>query len=167
MEKSVETTLKEFLDAAHIAYGGIVQSETAGQMIFSIQTEDPSLIGMNGDTVQALDYLVKKVIEKRMSPVPLNVGEVGTDLRIPRFLVDVNDYRVKQIKDLQNKALMMAERARSLQYNVELSPMSSYERLIIHTALQGALNVKTVSEGEGRNRRVVIQYASEIDRSVQ
>lgn len=76
------------------------------------------------------------------------------------FLVDVNDYRAKQIKDLESKALMMAERARSFQYDVELSPMSSYERLIIHTTLQGAANVKTESQGEGRNRRVVIKYSA-------
>ncbi|MFZ2886964.1 MAG: R3H domain-containing nucleic acid-binding protein, partial [Minisyncoccia bacterium] len=77
------------------------------------------------------------------------------------FLVDVNDYRTRQIRDLQAKALMMAERARSFQYDVELSPMSAYERLIVHTALQDAPNVKTESQGEGRNRRVVIKYASE------
>ncbi len=76
------------------------------------------------------------------------------------FLVDVNDYRTKQIKDLQAKALMMAERARSFQYDVELSPMSSYERLIIHTTLQDAPNVKTESQGEGRSRRVVIKYSA-------
>ena len=166
-EKLVETTLKELLDAAGIAHGGIVQNDAAGQIIFSIQTDERSLIGMHGDTVQALDYLVKKIIEKHMSPAILGDVETGAGSPAPRFLVDVNDYRTKQIKDLQNKALMMAERARSLQYNVELSPMSSYERLIIHTTLQDAPNVKTVSEGEGRSRRVVIQYASEIDRSVQ
>ena len=55
---------------------------------------------------------------------------------------------------------MMAERARSFQYDVELSPMSSYERLIIHTTLSDAPNVKTESQGEGRNRRVVIKYAA-------
>jgi spoIIIJ-associated protein len=55
---------------------------------------------------------------------------------------------------------MMAERARSLQYDVELSPMSAYERLIVHTTLQDAPNVKTESQGEGRNRRVVIKYSA-------
>ena len=56
---------------------------------------------------------------------------------------------------------MMAERARSFQYDVELSPMSAYERLIVHTTLQGAPQVKTESQGEGRNRRVVIRYTTE------
>ena len=55
---------------------------------------------------------------------------------------------------------MMAERARAFQYDVELTPMSAYERLIIHMTLADAPNVKTESLGEGRNRRVVIKYAT-------
>ncbi len=77
------------------------------------------------------------------------------------FLIDVNDFRTKQIKDIETKALMMAERARSFQYDVELTPMSAYERLIVHTTLQNAPNVKTESLGEGRGRRVVIKYAAD------
>jgi spoIIIJ-associated protein len=55
---------------------------------------------------------------------------------------------------------MMAERARSFQYDVELTPMNAYERLIVHTVLSDSPNVKTESSGEGRNRRVVIKYAA-------
>ena len=120
-----------------------------------------------GDTVHALDTLVKKIYEKRFDDArraaPDAVAadaESPAERRSPMFLIDVNDYRTKQIKDLQAKALMMAERARSLEYDVELSPMSSYERLIIHTTLQDAPNVKTESQGDGRNRRVVIKYAA-------
>ena len=159
MHEIVEKTLRELLDAASLPYTEIVRNEVAGQTIFAIQTEDASmLIGTHGDTVHALDHLVKKIVEKRLPPVAS--GEGGVDGGPPHFLVDVNDYRAKQIKDLQNKALMMAERARSFQYDVELSPMSAYERLIIHTTLQNEPNVKTESQGEGRSRRVVIRYQS-------
>ena len=160
MEKIVETTLKELLEAAGLQYSGIARNDVAGQMVFSIQADDArTLIGMHGDTVHALDLLVKKIVEKRLPAGPSRDAEAEAEPETPHFLVDVNDYRTKQIKDLQNKALMMAERARSFQYDVELSPMSSYERLIIHTTLQDAPNVKTESQGEGRNRRVVIRYA--------
>ncbi|OGG77525.1 hypothetical protein A3B35_01790 [Candidatus Kaiserbacteria bacterium RIFCSPLOWO2_01_FULL_54_24] len=162
MEKIVETTLKEFLEAAGLQYSGIVRNDVAGQMVFSIQADDArALIGMHGDTVHALDLLVKKIVEKRLPAGPSRDAEVEAESETPHFLIDVNDYRAKQIKDLQNKALMMAERARSFQYDVELSPMSSYERLIIHTTLQDAPNVKTESQGEGRNRRVVIKYSAQ------
>lgn len=153
MLDTVETILKELLSAMGIADAQVSRSEIAGQSIFSIQTEGDgrSLIGAHGDTVHAIDMLVKKIAEQRLPP------EEARDLH---FLVDVNDYRVKQIKDLQTKALMMAERARSFQYDVELTPMSAYERLIVHTTLQDAPNVKTESLGEGRGRRVVIKYAA-------
>lgn len=152
MHDMVETIIKEILSSMGIADATVAQSEVAGQTIFSIQTSEArALIGGHGDTIHAIDMLVKKIAEKRLAP------EAAQDLH---FLVDVNDYRVKQIKDLQTKALMMAERARSFQYDVELSPMSAYERLIVHTTLQDAPNVKTESAGEGRNRRVVIKYAA-------
>lgn len=152
--ETAETILKEILDALGVPYSKIVRIELAGQVILSIETDGDArtLIGAHGDTVHALDMLVKKIVEKRL---PQKEGETG-----PMFLVDVNDYRAKQIRDLQTKALMMAERARSFQYDVELTPMSAYERLIIHTTLQDAPNVKTESQGEGRNRRVVIRYSA-------
>lgn len=152
--ESPEPILKELLSALGASYSGIRREETAGQEIYSIQTDDPrTLIGSHGDTVHALDLLTKKIYEKRHS-----APEGG---EAPLFLVDVNDYRGKQIKDLQAKALMMAERARSFQYDVELSPMTAYERLIVHSALASEPHVKTESQGEGRNRRVVIKYSAE------
>ena len=155
MHDTVETILKELLASMGMS-ASVVRSEAAGQTIFSVVAEDPadarSLIGAHGDTVHALDMIVKKIVEKRLAQ---------EDSRDLHFLVDVNDYRANQIKDLQTKALMMAERARSFQYDVELSPMSAYERLIVHTTLQDAPNVRTESAGEGKTRRVVIKYAAE------
>lgn len=161
--ESVASILKELLTAAGIPYSGIEQSSVAGQEIFSIRTDDArTLIGAHGDTVYAIDFLVKKIYENRLPAQTITPATEGSaPERTPMFLVDVNDYRTKQIKDLQTKALMMAERARSFQYDVELSPMSSYERLIIHTTLQDAPNVKTESQGEGRSRRVVIKYSAD------
>jgi len=158
MHTDVEAILKELLTAAGFAYSSIVRSIVAGQEIFSIQTDDArTLIGGHGDTVHALDVLAKKIHENR-TPVSESLTPSEGE-RSPMFLIDVNDYRTKQIKDLQAKALMMAERARSFQYDVELTPMSSYERLIVHTTLADSPNVKTESQGEGRSRRVVIKFS--------
>ena len=161
MHEIVEKTLKELLDAAGLAYTSITRSDISGQTIFAIEADDArALIGMHGDTVHALDHLVKKIVETRSTPRGSSdqSPEQAEGGRAPLFLVDVNDYRAKQIRDLQQKALMMAERARSFQYDVELPPMTAYERLIVHTTLQDEPNVKTESQGEGRNRRVVIRY---------
>jgi predicted RNA-binding protein Jag len=162
MESSPETILKELLAAAGVPYKSVTRSEAAGQTILSVEISGDArdLIGVRGETLLAIDHLVKKIVEERLS------AQAGSDApeqegRGEMFLVDVDGYRTKQIKDLQAKALMMAERARSFQYDVELTPMSAYERLIIHTTLQDAPNVKTESQGEGRSRRVVIKYSAE------
>lgn len=150
--EDVEKTLVELLDAIGIAHKGVSRLDVAGQTILNIAVDDSRvLIGTHGDTIHAIDFLVKRMVEQRHSK--------GPDPEEQLFLIDVNEYRSRQIRDLQAKAIMMAERARSFQYDVELNPMSAYERLIVHTTLQDAPNVKTESQGEGRNRRVVIRYA--------
>ena len=158
MESAIETILKELLDAIGVPYTKISRSELAGQTIYSIESVEGGhpLLNAHHDTLYALDFLVKKIAENRFSA--LEARALATPSQHSMFLIDVNEQRTRQIKDLQTKALMMAERARSFQYDVELTPMSAYERLIVHTTLQDAPNVKTESQGEGRGRRVVIKY---------
>ncbi len=70
MPEIVETTLKELLDAAGLPHAGIIRNDTAGQLIFAIQADDArALIGAHGDTVHALDHLVKKIVEQRLTAV--------------------------------------------------------------------------------------------------
>lgn len=148
----IEKTLRRLLELMGVPFSGIAKQQVAGQTVFSIETENPSvIIGTHGDTIYALDTIVKKMVEKAVA------AESG-DAEEPLFLVDVGGYRSQKIKELETKALMMADRARSFQYDVELSPMSAYERLIVHTVLAEQPNIKTESQGEGRGRRVVIRY---------
>lgn len=146
MEEKVTTIINAFIQHLAVPVDGVAVAEIAGQRVFRIETEDAKkLIGTRGDTIRALDYLVKKIAEQQ--------GVEDT-----HFLIDVNDYRVKQIEELQGKARIMAERARSFQYDVELTPMSAYERLIVHSTLADLPDIETESHGEGRNRRIVIRY---------
>jgi len=157
MTAAPKETLASLLSAMGVAFDGIREQDVAGQSILTIESPRArDLIGAHGDVLHAIDYLVKKIVEKSL---PGSSQEAD----VPHFSVDVNDYRLKQIKDLQTKALMMAERARSFQYDVEMNPMTAYERLIVHTTLQNEPNVKTESQGEGRSRRVVIRYAADTD----
>lgn len=160
--EEVQATLESFLRAMGASFTGVERTELVGQQILSIKAADGvAFIGSHGDTLHAIDFLVKKIVEKAVAGKGIALEEGGEHESGPHFLIDVDEYRTKQIKDLQTKALMMAERARNLEYDVELSPMSSYERLIVHTALQNEPKVKTESQGEGRNRRIVIKYAAE------
>lgn len=154
--EDVEKILTDMLTTIGVAQTQVSRIDVAGQIVYNIAVDDAkTLIGAHGDTVHAIDHLVKKIVEQRLSKKDGGAQPEEDSL----FLIDVNEYRSRQIRDLQAKALMMAERARSFQYDVELNPMTAYERLIVHTTLQDAPNVKTESQGEGRNRRVVIRYA--------
>jgi len=140
--------IKEFLTVGGMSFSDVEEAQIAGQTVLNIKTDDArAIIGQRGDTIRSIDYLVKKIAEKR------GLTEFS-------FLVDAGSYRSERIKELQSKVLMMAERARSLRYDVELTPMSAYERLIVHTTLQGVPDVKTESQGEGHNRRVIIKFVS-------
>jgi len=166
MDSLVEPILKDLLFSLGVSYKAITKSEIAGQTIFTIESDADArtLIGPHGDAIHALDILVKKIVEKKWAAKNTGTAVEGSTeagpVEGPLFLIDVNGYRAQRIKDLQTKALMMAERARSFQYDVELEPMTAYERLIVHTTLSDKPNVKTESQGEGRSRRVVIRYTA-------
>jgi len=133
----------------------IEESEIAGHMLLTIRTKDSgALIGARGETLSALNYVVKKALEgKDAEQEPF------------RFVIDVNGYHLKHIKMLEGQAKILAERARTFKYDVEMSPMSPYDRMIVHAALQGEPNVKTESEGEGKTRHIVIRYTEDAAKS--
>ncbi len=120
--------------------------ESAGQRDrFRVMVRDSHLlIGTRGAHLFALNHLVKKIVAKRG-------GE-------PQFLIDVNDYQGAAQEHLQVMAKMMGDRARSLKASVELPPMSSYERMIIHSFFEGEPDLATESVGVGERRRVVLRY---------
>jgi spoIIIJ-associated protein len=118
-----------------------------------IETPDSSfMIGRDGETLRSLNHIIQKIIEKN-SIIDGVITEKG-----PSIFVDVNGYQKKRFDNLKNIAHMMAERARYFKSNIEIDPMPSYERRIIHMFLEGDKNIKTESEGYGPNRRVVIKY---------
>lgn len=115
---------------------------------FMIKTEESALlIGSRGENLGAFNYIVKRIAAK-MSPE-------GSEVK---FFVDVNEYHEKALLSVKAKAKIMSERARSFKSDVELEPMSSYERMLIHSFLDGTPDIKTESRGEGASRRVVIKY---------
>lgn len=123
----------------------ITPTEHAGQHILEVETDEGNvLVGRGGEVVQALNYILKKIAEKEGSST--------------EFSVDVNGFRLHKIEELEQHAKLLAERARSLKYDVEMPPMTAYERLIVHTILQNEKDVKTESQGEGHDRRLVIKY---------
>ena len=126
----------------------MVEVPESKHLRFSVHSEDSAiLIGAKGENLGAFNYVVRKIASKH----------VGSESPI-KFFVDVNGYHEKNLEVLQGKVKIMCERARSFRVDIEMEPMSSYERMLVHSFLDGALDIKTESKGEGANRHVVIKY---------
>lgn len=101
------------------------------------------LIGRHGATLEALQELVRAVVQHRT--------ESHT-----RLVVDIEGYRARQQERLERRVRQIAERVRRDRRAEELEPMTSFERRLVHTALVDFDGVMTRSEGEDPDRRVVI-----------
>jgi spoIIIJ-associated protein len=77
----------------------------------------------------------------------------------PTVLVDINDRWQQRLEDLRTEALDLAQRAREEGRPIRTRPLPSEERRIIHRALADRADVRTHSEGDGREKRVVISPA--------
>ena len=117
----------------------------------TIRTNEAGLlIGEDGQRLEAINHLLRRVLEK-MGP------EDSTHV-----LVDVNDYHRKRYEELRDNARMGAQRVRYFKKEVELLPMNAFDRRIIHLTLQEYPDIATESIGVGKDRRVVIKPYPEV-----
>ena len=109
-------------------------------------SNNPILIGKNGQNLEALTVIVRQFI-KNIAP---NNG--------PKIVLDVEDYKDRQITRIERLAKSLAREVKKTKVDVEMDAMNSYERRIVHNVLTDFKNIKTESIGEEPNRRVVIKY---------
>lgn len=111
----------------------------------NIKTEENTslIIGKRGSTLNSLQFLVNNYAKKFSS-------------HFFRIEVDCDDYRESRKKTLEELALNLAKKSKKIGRPVELEPMTSVERKIIHNALTGIKNVETESRGDEPYRYLVI-----------
>lgn len=123
-------------------------------IVFAINAKEPSLlIGYKGETLMALSHVLKKMLDPKQQQ-----KEREERKKEAPFIVDVNGYQQKRINNIKDKATILVERARYYKSSVEMDPMSSYERMIVHSLFAADPQIKTESTGIGRERRVIIEY---------
>ena len=109
-----------------------------------IETDDAGLlIGKQGQTLDALQYLVTKMLAKRSR-------------RKVRIAIDVEAYRARHNEALALLAQKYGEKVKKTGKSITLNPMNPYDRRIVHMALQGDKDLKTTSRGEGLYKKVII-----------
>ena len=111
----------------------------------TIHTDNSSLlIGKGGRTLSSIQNLLRAVLAKEV-PVFVNV------------LLDVENYKEKQQKNIERLAIKLAKEVRKTKEPITMDSMNSYERRLVHSVLSEFKGVETESEGEEPNRRVVIK----------
>ena len=101
------------------------------------------LIGRKGQTLDAMEYLINKIVHKE-----------AEDKK--RIVVDTENYRFRREDSLVKLAQRLGEKAKLLGRPVTISPMSAHDRRIVHLALQEDKSLRTWSTGTGLYRKVII-----------
>lgn len=146
--KIISALLEEILEKMTLV-GSVEYFETEYGHVFAIKTKEAGiLIGEDGKHLIALSHVVKKIAESRLRK---------DKMESISFVLDINDYQLNKLEELKNLARMSVQRARFFKKDLEMDPMSAYDRRIIHSILGECLDIKTESVGEDPNRRIVIK----------
>ena len=102
------------------------------------------LIGKNGRTLSSIQNILRSVL----------TNKTGMYINI---ILDVENYKEKQQKNIERLAIKLAKEVRKTKEPITMDSMNSYERRLVHSVLSDFKGIKTESEGEEPNRKVVIK----------
>ena len=108
------------------------------------------LVGHGGGTAQAVDDLVRTVLQR-----------AGGTIREGKIRVDIGGVRARRAEALEGFARRVADEVMETGQDVALEPMDRVDRKIVHDAVAALDEVDSRSEGEGAQRRVVIFPSAE------
>ena len=114
------------------------------RILFNIEGGNAGvLIGKRGQTLEAIQYLVEKIVNRQ------------SDKRI-RIQIDVEGYLNNRRENLQSLARKLSEKAKSTGKPATIGQMNAHDRRIIHLTLKNDQGVRTQSIGDGFYRKLVI-----------
>ena len=129
----------------------VIEDEGVFRIKIETETEPATLIGRHGETIRAVQKILEVILYKKL-------GE-STNI-----LVNVNDFREKQQKRLQERVQELADQVRSEARPVYLKNLNAYERKLIHQYVTNNYpDLTTESIGVGRNRQLIIRFKEETE----
>lgn len=158
MEKEeIQNLIKELIEKISIKTEKIsIIEDNPKNIWFKVEVAEPNFfIQRDGEALHALNHIVCKIFEAKTSQINKENEKRDNPFRI---LVDINDFQKRRVENIRAMTHMMSERARYFKANIEIDPMSAFERRIVHEFLSDASDLKTESVGFGPTRRVVIKY---------
>ena len=142
-EANINEFLKVFLPKLGQDINYSIEKEETGLLVRINGNDAGYLIGYRGETLYSLQNILISIASKTL-------------LSRVRVILDIEDYKNKREKTLEDLADRMAKKVIRTGKPVTLEPMKAYERKIIHSKLQSSNKVKTHSIGEEPRRRLVI-----------
>lgn len=125
-----------------------VFDEKRGHIFTVKSTEFEKVAAVKVELPKDIVYLLKRMFNKD--------SKFGEELF--KCTIDINDAQSKSDEIIKTKALNAAEQARNLKTDVDMEPMSSYERMVVHSTLAGLTDISTESVGVGKERRLKVKY---------
>jgi len=146
MDQKILHTIETFLQglfriAGETALLRVTESEEG--LLIDLQGAQV-FVGQNQRALHSLAHLVEIYVKRTL----------GTDVSVQ---LDADNYRERRKAELRALALQLAEEALREHKKIVLDPMEPYERKAVHEALSTLPRVRTYSEGQGEERRVVIE----------
>lgn len=103
------------------------------------------LIGQHGDTMRALQFMVSNALK-------------NNDYAVSRVNVDVADYKKARADRLAEQVEEWVKKVQETGQPMDLRPMNAADRRVVHK-VAGDAGLTTESEGEGKDRHVVLKLA--------
>ena len=133
-------TPKDLLDTMLGYLGFVVQIEETtnegGNSTLQIYTEESRrLIGRDGETLEAIQFLLNRLLQAR-------------DKNAEKVIVDCEHYRSMCEDRIVQRVRELAERVRITGRSLQLEPMNSYERRLVHNAFKDDPDVATWSPSD-------------------
>ncbi len=141
------TVLQRIVDAI-TSDAEIVVEEDSERILLKVAGGNAAmLIGKKGQTLEAIQSIIDKVVNKQ------NNHHRNGKIRVQ---VDVEGYLETRKSNLEKLALRLAEKSKRIRKPISLGQMNAYDRRIVHLALKDDPGVRTKSKGEGYIRKLVI-----------
>ena len=147
--EEVITIVKDLLGAAGISYVSVTSARDheLDLTIIAVETHEHGLfVYRDGELMKALRHLVRRILEQKLQDRD----------ELPSYILDVNNEHTKYLANLKDGVRGAIQRAQEHGVEVELEPMTAYERLIVHSFVGHYPELVTRSVGEGSSRRVVL-----------
>jgi len=113
------------------------------QVQLNSKEDNALLVGYNGNNLAAFQLILGIITANKLS-------------EWSRLIVDIDGYRQKRQAELEEVARRALERVGTNNQPVTITGLTSWERRTIHLFLKDEKGIETYSEGEGRNRQLVI-----------